>query len=194
MAGVDDRALWQRLRANDAVAFGTLFDRYADAVHRFCFRRTADWALADDLTSLVFLEAWRGRTRLHVEEGALPLLLGIATNVVRNHRRARRRHRAFLERLPVLEPERDFADDLAERIDAQREAQVLVQDLARLPRREQDVLALTAWAGLSPAETAAALGIPQATVRTRLHRARRRLAGSAGRADGMEPHSEGIAT
>lgn len=175
MAPADDGRLWERVQAGDASAFGALFDRHANAVHSYCFRRTADWALAEDSTSLVFFEAWRGRARLRPSAGALPLLLGIATNVLRNQRRARRRHRAFLERLPALQPERDFAEDLPARLDAEADTRRLLAEVARLPRREQDVVALCSWSGLTPAEAAGALGLPQATVRTRLHRARRRL-------------------
>jgi len=51
----------------------------------------------------------------------------------------------------------------------------LVQELWTLPQIEQDVLTLCAWEDLSPREAAVALGIPEATVRSRLHRARKRL-------------------
>src|SRR5688572_3516499 len=111
MSDVDDRVLWRQARDGDAEAFGALFDRHASTVYSYCFRRTADWALAEDLTSVVFLEAWRVRTRMApAGASAVPLLLGIATNVVRNQWRSRRRHRAALQRLPAADAERDFAD------------------------------------------------------------------------------------
>ena len=56
-----DRELWRRAVAGDAEAFGQLFDLHAKAVYNFCFRRLADWAMAEDMTSAVFLEAWRRR-------------------------------------------------------------------------------------------------------------------------------------
>jgi RNA polymerase sigma factor (sigma-70 family) len=141
----------------------------------YCFRRTADWSLAEDLMSVVFLEAWRRRSDVRlVRESALPWLLGVATNVVRNARRSLRRHRAALERLP-REREPDFAEDVAGRLDDERRMRAVLAAFAALPRREQDVVALCRFAGLSYQEAAVALAIPVGTVRSRLARARARL-------------------
>jgi len=41
-------------------SFEALFELHARTIYNFCFRRTGDWAQAEDLTSVVFLEAWRG--------------------------------------------------------------------------------------------------------------------------------------
>lgn len=186
MSGVDDQVLWQRAREGDAESFGVLFDRHANTVYSYCFRRTANWVIAEDMTSVVFLEAWRVRTRVApVEANAVPLLLGIATNVIRNQWRSRRRHRAALERLSPADAERDFADELAERLDAERATRSVLDEVRRLPRVELEALALCAWSNLTTAEAALALGVPEATVRTRLHRARRRL-----RPDATDPLSD----
>ncbi|BAS12103.1 hypothetical protein AHiyo8_04060 [Arthrobacter sp. Hiyo8] len=56
---VSDQVLWDRSVAGDADAFGELFVRHRDAVYNYCFRRTASWDAAEDLTSAVFLEVWR---------------------------------------------------------------------------------------------------------------------------------------
>ena len=96
-----DGDLWRRAVDGEPDAFGVLFERHGRAVYNYLFRRTADWALAEDLTSVVFLEAWRRRKDVRLEaELALPWLFGIATNVLRNSRRSQWRHRAALERLP----------------------------------------------------------------------------------------------
>ncbi|WP_281291304.1 RNA polymerase sigma factor, partial [Streptomyces montanus] len=88
-----------RIRAGDAEAFGALFDAYARSVYNHAFRLTADWSAAEDIVSLTFLEAWRLRERLDAEGGSpRPWLLGIATNVARNTRRAARRHAAAVAR------------------------------------------------------------------------------------------------
>jgi RNA polymerase sigma-70 factor (ECF subfamily) len=172
---VSDRELWQRASLEDPSAFGVLFERHARGIYNYCFRRTADWALAEDLTSMVFLEAWRRREAVLLQgDSALPWLYGVATNVLRNRRRSQRRHRAALERLP-REHSIDFADDVDGRIDDERRMRTTLRDVATLPRREQDVLALCAWAGLSYEEAALALDLPVGTVRSRLSRARARL-------------------
>ena len=51
----------------------------------------------------------------------------------------------------------------------------VLRSVARLPKREQDVLALCVWGGLSYEEAAVALGLPVGTVRSRLSRARARM-------------------
>lgn len=175
MSGIPDRDLSRAVRSGDEDAFARLFDRYAHPVYAYCFRRSADSAVAEDLTSIVFMEAWRRRDTADLsDENVRSWLFGIATNVVRNQQRSRRRYRAVLRRLQPLEPERDFADDLAERLDAERRMRALLARIRRLPRREQEVVFL--WAsGLTSSEAGDALGIAEATVRTRLFRARARL-------------------
>ena len=84
----------RRIRAGDPDAFRELFDEYVRSVYNHAFRLTGNWSVAEDVVSLTFLEAWRLRDRVDVsvESGSLrPWLLGIATNVARNVRRAARR-------------------------------------------------------------------------------------------------------
>ena len=160
----------------DALQHVRLWDEHAQRIYRYCFRRTADRELAEDLTSIVFLEAWRQRRKVERVSGLeLPWLYGVAANVLRNQRRRQRRYRAALTRLPRSREERDFAPDVVDRLDDQERMAQLVRRLRALPQIEQDVLTLCAWEELSPKEVAVALGVPEATVRTRLHRARKRL-------------------
>jgi RNA polymerase sigma-70 factor (ECF subfamily) len=172
-----DRVLWQQAREGHAPAFGVLFERHARRIYNYCFRRTGDWALAEDLTSTTFLLAWgdRGRAPLQAES-ALPLLYGIATNVLRNQRRSLRRQREAFARLPLERSEEpDFAEEDSARLDDQAAMQELLQLFGKLPRRQQDVIALCDWSGLSYEDAAVALDIPIGTVRSRLARGRRRL-------------------
>lgn len=177
MNALTDAVLWRRAAAGDVDAFALLFERHARRIYSYCFRRTADWSLAEDLTSVTFLVAWQGRQKVVLEaESALPWLYGIATNVLRNQRRSLRRYRAALERLPIERPdEPDFADETQERLDDVREMRTLLRLFARLPRREQDVIALCDWSGLSYDDVARVLEVPIGTVRSRLARGRRRL-------------------
>src|SRR4051794_41942673 len=86
-----DADLWTRSRAGDRDAFGALFERHAKAVYNFCFRRMGSWTTAEDMLSVVFIEAWRRRDQDLPPDKVLPWLYGIATNVVRNQRRSERR-------------------------------------------------------------------------------------------------------
>lgn len=140
--------------------------------------------------SLTFLEAWRLRGRIDAEGGSLrPWLLGIATNTVRNARRAARRHAVALSRLPRQEPVRDFADDVASRIDDTDLLASVTTALEALRRPEREVLALCVWSGLDYA-AAEALGVPVGTVRSRLSRARKKLAAATEKTAATEKAAE----
>jgi RNA polymerase sigma factor (sigma-70 family) len=147
MRRLDDGELWGRVQRGDPQAFAELFERHAGAVYTYCFRRTADWSVAEELISVVFLEAWRRRATQLAPAKVLPWLLGVATNVLRNQHRSLRRYNAALSRLPPLEPERDFAEDVAERLADQQRMRELLNLIARLPQGEQEVLALCLWQG-----------------------------------------------
>ncbi|GAA2274370.1 sigma-70 family RNA polymerase sigma factor [Kitasatospora cystarginea] len=166
-----------RIRAGDRDAFGQLFDAYAHAVYNHAYRLTGDWSTAEDVMSLTFLKAWRQHGRVNAEGGSLrPWLLGIATNLVSNQRRAARRHRQVMAQLPpVPEDVPDFAEEAAGRIDDAARIAALQDALARLRRPDREVLALCVWAGLDYLEAAEALGVPVGAVRSRLSRARAKL-------------------
>lgn len=172
-----DSDLVADLRDGSSAALGVLFDRYSDRIYNYCFRRTASWDVAEDATSATFLEAWKSRDRTQVyDESALPWLYGIATNVCRNLNRKQRRHLYAVGRLPRERDVPDHADGVADRLDDELRMSELLTAMRSLPQRDQDVLTLVAWSGLSYEQAAAALDVPVGTVRSRLARARRRLA------------------
>ncbi|MFI0357850.1 RNA polymerase sigma factor [Actinomadura sp. 9N407] len=171
-----DAELWGRARDGDERAFGELFDRHSRTVYNYCFRRTADWSVAEDLTSVVFMETWRRRARVRLSaDSLLPWLYGVATNVLHNHRRSLRRRRAALERVRALPAASNDAAAAAARLEAEHQMREVLGSIRKLSRSDQEVLALCVWEGLGYAEAAEALGIPVGTVRSRLSRARKRL-------------------
>jgi RNA polymerase sigma-70 factor (ECF subfamily) len=177
MARQNDGDFWSAVGKGDADAFGLLFERHSRSIYNYCFRRTGDWAQAQDLTSVVFLECWRRRDIELAGDKVLPWLFGIATNVCRSRRRSLARHRAALQRLPAPDRALEFVDETLDRVADEAQMRSLLALVSRLPKREQDVLALCVWAELSYRDAAAALGIPVGTVRSRLARARARLEG-----------------
>ncbi|MFI1825132.1 RNA polymerase sigma factor [Streptomyces sp. NPDC020412] len=166
----------ERIRSGDRAAFAEIFDLHARAVYAHAVRTTGDWALAEDVMSLTFLEAWRLRHKLREEVRSVRAwLLGIATNVLRNTARAARRHRAAMSRLPPPEALPDFSDEVVGQLADTERLVAAAAALKRLKRSEREVFALVVWSELGYAAAAQALGIPVGTVRSRLSRARERL-------------------
>lgn len=184
---VTDRDLWVAAVAGDGEAFGVLFDRHREPARAYCARRTGSLDAADDLVSVVFLEAWRGRHAIElVHDSALPWLYGIAGNTVRQQSRTALRHRRLLARIPREDPEPDHADQVSARLDDQRHLAEVGAALRTLRRRDQEVLLLCLWQGMDTSSAAVALGVPTGTVKSRLSRARARLAAATHNA-GLPP-------
>jgi RNA polymerase sigma-70 factor (ECF subfamily) len=175
VATMSDSELWLAARSGDPDAFGALFDRHSRAIYNYCFRRVGNWAAAEDLLSVVFLEAWRRRD-IELPEGmVLPWLYGVATNVIRNAARSQRRYRRALERIPRPEPTPDFSTDSDARLDDEAAMGEVLSLVGQLRQEEQDVFWLCGWSELSYEQAAIALQVPVGTVRSRLSRARASL-------------------
>ncbi|QIK62912.1 sigma-70 family RNA polymerase sigma factor [Leucobacter viscericola] len=159
--------------------FGKLYDRHARAVFRYIASRLGA-EQADDLTGETFLVAFERRERYDATfHSALPWLLGIATRLIRR----RRRDEVALWRLTAasqglggegtVHAIHDPFLDTEDRIDAGLAVSSIAGVIAKLPKRDRDVLTLAAWSELDSAGIAEALKIPVGTVRSRLHRARK---------------------
>ncbi|MHC5261576.1 RNA polymerase sigma factor [Streptomyces sp. UC4497] len=164
--------------------FAVLFDRYADAVHRYAARRLGPEA-AEDLTAETFTTAFKQRHRYDLTRpDARPWLFGIATNLIGRHRRSEARRFKAMARLPEpVEHEEPVADRAVSRAGARGLRRDLAAALAGLSARQRDVVLLVAWADLGYEEAAEALGVPVGTVRSRLHRARSTLREALGGTD-----------
>jgi RNA polymerase sigma-70 factor, ECF subfamily len=171
-----DRSLWARALGGDGAAYAVVYDRYAPRLLAYAFRRTGSPQRAEDAVSLVMLETWRRRreVRFGDDDSLAGWLFRTARYVLANDSRAARRHREALSRIARLAP--PAPDDVVGRLVDGEQLRRVVTGLSRLSERDRDVLELATWSGLSEAGMAEALGIPVGTFKSRLARARRRLA------------------
>lgn len=155
-----------------------LFDRHRDRVFRHVLHSAPSVADAEDAVAVTFLEAWRRRAEVRIVGGSvLPWLLVAATHVAQNQARSARRYRAALERLPREEVARDDAEAVLEQWESAGRRRALQEALARLSKRDREVIALCVIEELSMDAAAEALGVPKGTVKSRLSRARARMVG-----------------
>jgi RNA polymerase sigma factor (sigma-70 family) len=161
-------------------AFAGLFDRYVQQIHHYVARRLGTDA-ADDIVAETFLAAFRRRHSYDTERAlARPWLYGIATNLVARHRRSEQRYLRALHRTGVDPLPEPMADAVADRVTAQMHERRMAKALGRLSPGDRDALLLAAWGGLSYEEMAQALDVPIGTVRSRLHRARKKMQAALG--------------
>jgi RNA polymerase sigma-70 factor (ECF subfamily) len=169
-----------RQARSDPDAFRVLYDRHARAVCGWLAARTGSEQLALDLTAETFAEAFRVARRFRAGPAdARPWLLGIAANLLRRSRRARRVETRARERLGALEATRaaldDPADRLVELLDLARMAPELARALETLPQSQRTAIELRVGSESSYAEIAATLGCSAGAARVLVFRGLRRI-------------------
>jgi RNA polymerase sigma factor (sigma-70 family) len=173
--------------------FAALLDRHGDEIHRYAARRLGA-QLADDVAAETFLTAFRKRSSYDVTRpDARPWLYGIATHAVRDFKRAEVRRNRMLARVESDVAAEPFDERSDSRVTAQQLAPQLAAVLAKLSAADRDLLLLVAWAELTYEETAQALGVPVGTVRSRLHRLRKKVRRALGGINPMATHEESLA-
>lgn len=162
--------------------FRAIFDLAYAPLCRYARHRGLSGPDAEDLVAQTLEIAWR-RIGEVPEAEPLPWLYAVARNLWRNQARRDRRRQVLLPRFLAAPPDPARGDPAALTPGEIRAA------LDSLSDRDQEVLRLVAWDGLTPAQTAAVLGCTPATARTRLHRARVRLAAQLGTSPHTRPRA-----
>ncbi|MBI1759022.1 MAG: sigma-70 family RNA polymerase sigma factor [Actinobacteria bacterium] len=167
--------LVERAQQGDAEAFGHLYDRYVDLVHRYIYYRVADRGTAEDFTSETFLRAWRrigSVTNQGRDIGAW--LVTIARNIVLDHVKSSR-YKLEVSTADMLDA--DTAEDGPEGLVLDRITHAeLLKCVKKLNPEQQECVVLRFLEGLSVAETAAVMGKNEGAIKALQHRAVRRLA------------------
>ncbi|TDD69308.1 RNA polymerase sigma factor [Jiangella aurantiaca] len=176
MADETEQAAIARVRAGDADAYAVLVRRHAADARRLAVVAGAG-PDADDVVQLAFVKAYRSIGTFRDGAPFRPWLLRIVLNEARNATRADRRYRAAADRSFVLGAATAAVavdDPAASALTAERRAELLAA-LRTLPEPQRRVVACRYLLDLDEEETATVLGWPRGTVKSRLHRALRRL-------------------
>lgn len=162
-AQADDRVLAERATAGDAEAFGSLYDRYVDAVYRYVFYRVGEPAEAEDVTSDVFFKALRAMPKYQPRQPFLAWLYRIARNAVIDRARKLRPQVSFEDALQ--HPGADRVVDPDGLLDRLSDSAALRDAIARLTPLQQDVIILRYVEGLETKEIGRIIGRRDGTVR-----------------------------
>lgn len=151
--------------ASDHERFTEMYDECRQRVWAYAVAHGGR-QLADEVVSETFAIAWRRFA--DVPSPALPWLIGVARNVLRETVRADARRVSLQAELRAW-AESDHAEQVADRL-------AVLRAVATLPHDDREILLLVAWQGLGPRDAARVLGCGVTAFRVRLHRARKRLA------------------
>jgi RNA polymerase sigma-70 factor, ECF subfamily len=166
-----DGELIERIGAGDRSAFDQLYRRYARPIFALALRRLGDRGRAEDAVQEAFASVWRSAGTYRSERGAgAHWLYAVARNAIVDRGRARGENPAEAADETSVDP------SPPERAESDWEAWRVHRAMAQLPEREQAVVGLAYWGGLSQSEIAERLGIPLGTVKTRTRSALSRLA------------------
>ncbi|HET7020243.1 MAG TPA: sigma-70 family RNA polymerase sigma factor [Xanthobacteraceae bacterium] len=170
---VSDEMLIGRIAAGDQFAMRTLFARHRIPLYRWLLRIVRDQTTAEDLLSDVFLDVWRQAASFKGRASVSTWLLAIARYKALSARRAR--VEAQLDER-IASTIADPADNPEAALQEKNRSEVLRDSLANLSPEQGEVIDLVYYHGKSVKEVAEIVGVGEATVKTRMFYARRKLA------------------
>ena len=169
MVAASDRDLAVRFPNADDAVLRDVYERFGGAVYTVALSILGDPARAADVVQSTFVNAWQAAARFNPDQELAPWLYTIARRQAIDAYRRERRARAV-----------DAADlddaQAAVSLEATWERWQVRVALEQLPDDERQVVKLAWFDGLAHAEIADKLGVPIGTVKSRSHRAHRRLA------------------
>jgi RNA polymerase sigma-70 factor (ECF subfamily) len=182
MQTTSDDVLIARIASGDRLAMQVLFARHHVRVYRFVLRLVRNEATAEDLISEVFLDVWRQAAKFEGRAAVSTWMLSIARFKALSALRKR--------------PDAELDDETAERIEDQSDdpettlakkdkSSQLRQALEKLSNEHREIIDLVYYHEKSVEEVAGIVGIPEATVKTRMFYARKKL-GELLKAAGVE--------
>ncbi len=173
MANKSDKELVKQFLAGDRSAFDIFVQRHQDRVYRLACARLYSTDDALDVAQEVFLRAYKGLRHFRFTAEPFTWLYRTLENVCSEYNRRTLRDRKLDQKLDEVNTENSVTQDGSEQIHMQQVRQMI----SKLPRRQQDVVLLRIFEGMSVDETATTLNCRQGTVKAHLHKAINNLRG-----------------
>src|ERR1700729_2105734 len=167
-----DEVLIGRIAQGDRLAMQVLFARHQVRVYRFVLRLVGNQAVAEDLISEVFLDVWRQADRFEGRSAVSTWLLAIARFKALSSMRRRPDEELDEEAAGAIE---DASDTPEVSLQKKDKSGLLRKCLEQLSREHREVIDLVYYHEKSIEEVAEIVGIPEATVKTRMFYARKKL-------------------
>lgn len=164
-----DTGLVERIRLGDRAAFNALVQRHQATVYRVCYRILGEQEDAADATQEALLRAYRKLDTFRGQSAFKTWLIRLTVNVSLNERERRK------ATLPLDDVYSATTPDPATVIAHAETAAQLHQALQDVPPNHRAAVVLRDLEGLSYAEVAIALGVPEGTAKGWAHRGRSRL-------------------
>lgn len=176
---MEDKLLVKLAQQGDRDAFSTLMELYQSKIYNLTLRMTGSPEDAADLCQETFLNAWRGLPSFRGDSSFSTWLCRLANNACLDHLR-REKKRRYIESGASLDDEEnglsavlpDCAPTPHQRLEERERRDAVRHALEKLSPEHRQVLILRETAGLSYAEIAAATGLEEGTVKSRIARAR----------------------
>ena len=170
--GVADEQLLAGIADGDRNAMHTLYSRHSVRVYRFVFRMVRDVATAEDLVSQVFLDVWRSAGQFEGRSQVSTWLLSIARFKALTALRQRRHEDIDQDDVMAIA---DGSESAEASLDRASTGAILRSCIARLSAAHREIVDLVYFHEMSVEEAGRVIGIPQATVKTRMFYARKAL-------------------
>jgi RNA polymerase sigma-70 factor, ECF subfamily len=168
----DDRLLVSRIAGGDQTALRGLLSLHQVRVFRFLARRVRNDALAEDLTNDVFTEVWLHAKSFEGRSSVSTWLLSIAHNRMVSALRKRREESWDEEKAQEIADDSDTPEVSMQKLD---KSQIMRACIGKLTSAHREIVDLVYYHEQSIGEVSSILGIPEATVKTRMFYARKQL-------------------
>ena len=172
MPTTSDEVLIGRIAKSDRLAMEELYGRYRVPVYRFVLRMVRNPTIAEDLDSDVFLDVWRQAGTFEGRSAVSTWIFSIARFKALNALQRRPTEELDDETADAIE---DQADDPEMALAKKDKAAVLRACLLKLSAEHREIVNLVYYQHKSVEDVAGIVGIPEATVKTRMFYARKKL-------------------